>query len=84
MKEETGINHFSSCQLLANDEWEVGEGMIHHRFFYELSAGISLDAWSHQPTGGGAEEGQTFSFFWLSLHQQEVLVPGQADYVHLL
>lgn len=57
MTEETGINHFSSCQLLANDECEAGEGMIHRRFFYELPVDISLEEWSHQPNEGGTEGG---------------------------
>ncbi|WP_040984310.1 NUDIX hydrolase [Oceanobacillus jeddahense] len=84
MKEETGLEGLHAETLIAEDLWENADGVIHHRFFYQINIAYSLDEWVHQPTGGGEETGLSFHYFWISSKNDIELVRGHADYLDLI
>ncbi|MFE4240151.1 NUDIX hydrolase [Peribacillus butanolivorans] len=48
-----------------------------------ILAEISMNSFfNHYPTGGGAESGLTFRFFWVSMLGEVELVRGHGDYLH--
>ncbi|MFA1820185.1 NUDIX domain-containing protein [Virgibacillus oceani] len=81
VEEETGLMEFDVVRLIAEDVWKNDDGEIHHRFFYEISVKNPPDEWAYQPTGGGAEVGLTFRFFWMSSRNEVELVRGHGDYL---
>ncbi|CAM3755375.1 NUDIX hydrolase [Alkalicoccus chagannorensis] len=83
MMEETGLSP-TSPRFLAEDEWEHPNGERHHRYFFEMPAEQAPQAWVHEPTGGGAEEGLEFSYYWISPGEEDCLVEGFADYLPLV
>ncbi|TFD99467.1 NUDIX hydrolase [Jeotgalibacillus salarius] len=81
IQEETGIQHFEVKELLAEDFWENVDGAMHHRYFYKVVCKKTADEWSHNPSGGGAEKGLTFQFFWISSEKDVELIRGHGDYL---
>jgi 8-oxo-dGTP pyrophosphatase MutT (NUDIX family) len=81
VEEETGLKNFDVDRLIAEEIWENDDGKTHHRSFYEVSVKNPLDEWAYQPTGGGAEAGLTFRFFWISSRNEVELVRGHGDYL---
>ncbi|MGE7840169.1 NUDIX hydrolase [Lysinibacillus sp. NPDC093712] len=84
MKEETGLKDFNVEKLLAEDIWENDEGVVQNRFFYKIHVFKTLDEWDYAPTGGGDEEGLIFHYFWISSKDEEELIRGHGDYLHLI
>lgn len=79
--EETGLEQIKIEKLITEDYWKNVDGAIHHRFFYKINVSNTPDYWEHEPTGGGPEEGLTFSYFWISSENEIELVDGHGDYL---
>lgn len=84
MQEETGIIDFTTVKLLIDDYWENDDGIIHHRYFYELKVDEARDAWDFEPTGGGGEDGKVFHCYWIAAEGENSLIRGHADYFQLI
>lgn len=85
MEEETGLIEFTAIQFLIDDYWVNDDGVIHHRYFYRLNIiDASQDDWNYEPTGGGAEDGKVFRFFWITPDEGKLLIRGHADYFRLI
>lgn len=82
--EETGLTSFKVDRLLAEDKWLNDDGAVHHRFFYKINVEDAPDRWEHNPSGGGAEEGLTFHFFWISGKDEVELIRGYGDYLQMI
>lgn len=80
MKEETGLVDLHVEGLIGRDLWE-NKGKMYERYFYKIIVPETREKWAHNPTGGGSEEGLTFSFFWISHQEQAELAPGHGDYL---
>ncbi|WP_404451535.1 NUDIX domain-containing protein [Virgibacillus necropolis] len=81
MKEETGLVDLHVDGLIERDRWE-NKGKIYERYFYKIIVDEIREEWDHKPTGGGSENGLTFSFFWVSYQEQVKLAPGHGDYLY--
>jgi len=81
MGEETGMSGLQLRKLVAVDLWKADDGVLHERFFYELTVSDSQEEWLFNPTGGGEEDGLTFHFFWISSLDEVELVRGHGDYL---
>lgn len=84
MEEETGLSNFPDIHYLIDDFWENDDGVIHHRYFYRLNIDETQDEWNYEPTGGGAEDGKVFRFFWITPDDGKLLIRGHADYFPLI
>ena len=84
MEEETGLIDCTDIQFLIEDFWENDDGVIHHRYFYRLNIDETQDEWNYEPTGGGAEDGKVFRFFWITPDDGQLLIRGHADYFPLI
>ncbi|MFE0506734.1 NUDIX hydrolase [Peribacillus butanolivorans] len=82
IREETGLMNFNVEQLIIQDRWKCDDGAIHERYFYKITIHETRDGWTYNPTGGGAESGLTFRFFWVSMLGEVELVRGHGDYLH--
>jgi len=84
IEEETGLRNFQVEKLIAEDYWESDDGVIHNRFFYKLHVTNVCDEWDYDPTGGGAEEGLVFHYFWISSKEEVEIIRGHSDYFDLI
>lgn len=84
VQEETGLDNFTVEAFIAEDLFEYKEGVVHHRFFYEIQTMDDREAWDYKPTGGGGEIGLTFHFFWIHAHDEVKLVKGHGDYLNVI
>ncbi|MBD8036962.1 NUDIX domain-containing protein [Solibacillus sp. A46] len=84
MEEETGLSNFPAIHYLIDDFWENDDGVIHHRYFYRINIDKTQDEWNYKPTGGGAEDGKVFRFFWVTPDDGKQLIRGHADYFRLI
>lgn len=84
MVEETGLKDFTDIQFLIEDYWINDDGVIHHRYFYELNIDEAPDEWNYAPTGGEEEDGKVFRFYWITLDEGKLLIRGHADYFRLI
>ncbi|WP_054706544.1 NUDIX domain-containing protein [Bacillus sp. JCM 19041] len=82
MEEETGLTEFLSVKKVAEDCWKADDGSIHERFFYEMQIDKTEEEWTVSPTGGGEEEGITFSYFWIFSADEVELARGHGDYIN--
>ncbi|WP_078394158.1 NUDIX hydrolase [Shouchella patagoniensis] len=82
MAEETGLVEFLSVKKVAEDCWKADDGTRHERFFYEMQINTAEDEWTISPTGGGEEEGITFSYFWIFSDDEVELARGHGDYIY--
>ena len=79
--EETGVRNIASVKEIAKDISTSFDGQMVHRVFFEVCIFHDKDCWTHNPTGGGGEDGIQFYFFWIKgIHDVE-LVRGHADYL---
>lgn len=84
IEEETGLKNFEVENLIAEDHWNNDDGAIHNRYFYKINVSNVPEQWDHEPTGGGAEEGLTFHYFWISSKDEVDLIRGHGDYLDLI
>lgn len=84
IKEETGLHEFAVEKLIAKDVWINEDGAIHERYFYKLRVKNAPERWDHEPTGGGAEEGLTFHYFWIASKDEAELIRGHGDYLDFI
>lgn len=85
--EETGLKECLVERELAVDMWEYHNGDLHQRverYFFLLSVGDAPDEWKHHVTGKGEDNGLIFLYFWMNSPEEVQLVPGDADYLHLI
>lgn len=85
--EETGLLDCIVERELAVDTWEYHIGNLHQRIerhFFLLSVNNAPDEWEHHVTGKGEDNGLVFLYFWISSPGEVQLVPGDADYLHLV
>ncbi len=85
--EETGLLDCKVERELAVDSWEYHNGDLHQRVerhFFLLSVKNAPDKWEHHVTGKGEDNGFVFLYFWVNSPEEAQLVPGDADYLHLI
>jgi 8-oxo-dGTP pyrophosphatase MutT (NUDIX family) len=85
--EETGLLDCTVERELAVDVWEYHHGDLHQRVerhFFLLSVDDAPDEWEHHVTGKGEDNGFVFLYFWVNSPDEVELVPGDADYLHLV
>lgn len=85
--EETGLLDCLVERELAVDVCEYHNGNLHQRIerhFFLLSVNNAPDEWEHHVTGKGEDNGLVFLYFWISSPGETQLVPGDADYLHLV
>lgn len=85
--EETGLLDCTIERELAVDVWEYHNGDVHQRVerhFFLLSVDDAPDEWEHHVTGKGEDNGLIFLYFWVNSPDEVELVPGDADYLHLV
>lgn len=85
--EETGLLDCLVERELAVDVREYHNGNLHQRIerhFFLLSVNNAPDKWEHHVTGKGEDNGLVFLYFWISSPDETQLVPGDADYLHLV
>lgn len=83
--EETGLTDIDVERLLAEDEWpHPTKPKAYHRYFYRVTPTTSApDAWTHEVTGGGEDEGMEYDYFWAD-PQDVSLVADMDEYVDRL
>ena len=85
--EETGLLDCAVERELAVDVREYQNGDLHQRIerhFFLLSVDDAPDEWEHHVTGKGEDNGLVFLYFWVNSPEEVQLVPGDADYLHLV
>ena len=85
--EETGLLDCTVERELAVDVWEYHHGDLHQRVerhFFLLSVDAAPDEWEYDVTGKGEDNGFVFLYFWVNSPDDVELVPGDADYLHMV
>ena len=85
--EEVGLKECLVERELAVDMWEYHNGDLRQhveRHFFWLSVADASDEWEHHVTGKGEDNGFVFLYFWVNSLDEVQLVPGDADYLHLV
>lgn len=69
VKEETGLENFTSIKLLGETEHVATEKQeIHHRFFFQLTYDKACETtFTHTVAAGEADEGLVFLYRWVRL-----------------
>jgi len=63
--EEAGLVNIDVDRLIAEDEWpHPTKPKAYRRYFYRVQAEDDRDAWRHEVTGDGEDEGMVYSYFW--------------------
>lgn len=80
-REETGLTLFESVRLIAEDESDRPDEVIHRFFFHLPLMQEAPELWEHQVGGGGIDGGMIFKLWWADLPEAMGLDPHFADYL---
>lgn len=82
LREESGLDAPQSVEHVVSDTWpHPTKPKVYRRHFFHLVVAEERDAWHHTVTGGGEDDGMTFSYFWADPAEVE-LVADMDDYLH--
>lgn len=86
LREETGVTTGRTVDALATDEWPHPEKpKAYRRHFFHVVVRDAPDAWDHEVTGGGEDDGLVYACRWIPLTEAGArLVREQGAYLDSL
>lgn len=83
--EESGLTAIEVETFIAEDRWPHPEKpKAYHRYFYRVTPSEEFpDAWTHEVTGNGEDEGMEYAYHWTDPHSIS-LARDMDDYVDRL
>lgn len=83
-EEETGLTLFGTPTLLVEDDHEINDERLRRFFFHLPVRQQTADAWTHQVSGAGTDEGVEFALRWVDLPDAGDLDPHFRAHLELV
>lgn len=84
LAEEAGLEHDRPVYHVASDRYRRDDGKRVARHFFHFPVEEPRDAWDHEVTGGGEDDGLVYELSWRPLPLSSRLAAGMDAYVPLV